>query len=399
MRLKSIISFLCVLSAPAALFALPVSSAPVEVVNGVSASYYDGSLWIGSGQGIVRVGRNGRTIHYTENEIGVSRVLSLASDESGNMWILGSGGAVRRYSFLDGFTPVEGLSEGVELLACNPGSGIVFASSKDTLYSWKTEENPPVPERVCSLPSPVREFSFAPDGAVWLTLENALLRLDKSGVSTIVPAQEESSNVSKSITFKIETNTRRIPWVWVFLALLLGLALAYPLSLLFKHTAAAEPKPVASAPSKPVVSSPRKPAPSVPAKPVTPGPTGSPATEPERLPEQVPEEARDVAPDAFVAEVERIIRDNIATPKFGVDEIAEITGVSRIHVNRKLKAAGAPSPSLMLKKARMETAAKLVAEGKVPMQDIALRCGFSSASYFATSFKEYFGVAPTDYKA
>ena len=314
-------------------------------------------------------------------------VVFLASDKSGNMWILGSDGVLRRYSFLDGFTSPEGLPSEVKTLAVNPESGLVFASVQDALFVWKSEDNPPVPSRVCSLPSPVVSFAFASDEAVWLTLENALYRLDKSGSLSLVSETPEDGDISKLIHFKIETSAGITPWVWVFVAFLLGLALAYPVSLLLKNLNSKKPeKTAASIPTKPVTPSPLAPVIQAPVKPVTPDPIGS-------LPV-----VSDSSSDTFVAEVERIIRDNIATQKFGVDEIAEITGVSRIHVNRKLKAAGAPSPSVMLKKARMEAAAKLVAEAKVPMQEIALRCGFSSASYFATSFRDYFGVPPTEYK-
>ena len=71
--------------------------------------------------------------------------------------------------------------------------------------------------------------------------------------------------------------------------------------------------------------------------------------------------------------------------------------MSRIHVNRKLKAEGSPSPSVLLKDARMSLAAKLLKEGKLSVKEVGEKCGFSRPSYFATSFKEYFGISPSSF--
>lgn len=70
-------------------------------------------------------------------------------------------------------------------------------------------------------------------------------------------------------------------------------------------------------------------------------------------------------------------------------------GITRVHLNRKLKEAGAPAPKMILKKARMEKALTMLREG-LPVSDVYAACGFSSASYFSSAFKEYFGYTPSD---
>jgi len=105
------------------------------------------------------------------------------------------------------------------------------------------------------------------------------------------------------------------------------------------------------------------------------------------------------ASSAFVDEVKAIIQENIADSGFGVEELASKVGISRIHLNRKLKAEGNTSPSVLLKEARMELAASLIKEGKLSIAEIAQQSGFSTPSYFATAFKDYYKISPSDFTA
>ncbi len=115
-------------------------------------------------------------------------------------------------------------------------------------------------------------------------------------------------------------------------------------------------------------------------------------------PAEKPEESRPRVSDGeFAAKVLEIIKANFTNPNFGVEDVAAALGMSRVHLNRKLKAENSPSPSDLIKKMRMDLAAGMLKEGSASISEIASRCGFSSASYFSSAFKEYFGVAPAAY--
>lgn len=131
---------------------------------------------------------------------------------------------------------------------------------------------------------------------------------------------------------------------------------------------------------------------------------------PEQMPEQKSEKKHIAVPetvasdpseiiesDAFSAKVSEIIASNYTNPDFSVEQIADILGITRVHLNRKLKMENAPSPKDMLKKARMDKAAELLRQG-IPVASIASECGFSSPSYFSSAFKEYFGVSPKSFE-
>lgn len=105
------------------------------------------------------------------------------------------------------------------------------------------------------------------------------------------------------------------------------------------------------------------------------------------------------APEAgtFYEKVYSIAKKNFTNPDFGVEDIAAALMMSRVHLNRKLKAENSPSPSDVIKSMRMDMAAGMLKEGELNISDIAAKCGFSSASYFSSAFKEYYGVAPAAY--
>ena len=97
----------------------------------------------------------------------------------------------------------------------------------------------------------------------------------------------------------------------------------------------------------------------------------------------------------FVARVEELVAANFTDPGCSVETLADAMGITRVHLNRKLKEAGAPAPKMILKKARMEKALTMLREG-LSVSDVYAACGFSSASYFSSAFKEYFGYTPSD---
>ena len=72
-------------------------------------------------------------------------------------------------------------------------------------------------------------------------------------------------------------------------------------------------------------------------------------------------------------------------------------GISRVHLNRKLKEFGLEPPSVLIRKCRMKQAARMLADNKVNVSEVAYRIGFSSHSYFSSSFREFFGLSPKEF--
>ena len=93
------------------------------------------------------------------------------------------------------------------------------------------------------------------------------------------------------------------------------------------------------------------------------------------------------------------IQAHLDDPEYGVNALCEDVGISRVHLNRKLKAFGKESPGVLIKTFRMKQAAYLLANNKVNVSEVAYRVGFSSHSYFSNAFREYFGMSPREFVA
>ncbi len=103
------------------------------------------------------------------------------------------------------------------------------------------------------------------------------------------------------------------------------------------------------------------------------------------------------ADDKLLHRIVESIQAHLDDPDYGVASLCEDVGISRVHLNRKLKAFGKDSPGVLIKTFRMKQAAYLLANNKVNVSEVAYRVGFSSHSYFSNAFREYFGMSPREF--
>ena len=92
-----------------------------------------------------------------------------------------------------------------------------------------------------------------------------------------------------------------------------------------------------------------------------------------------------------------IIHSNIGNPDFTVADLSREAGISRVHLNRKLKDALNISPGNLIKSIKMRHAAYLLINNDASIADISGSTGFSSPSYFTSSFRDYFGMTPKEF--
>ncbi len=87
-------------------------------------------------------------------------------------------------------------------------------------------------------------------------------------------------------------------------------------------------------------------------------------------------------------------------PALSAAQVAETLGISVSHMSRVMsRSLGFGFPEL-LQKTRLEHAcALLVSQPDDSIALLAQQCGFSSASYFTSSFKRKFGMTPSQYRA
>ena len=99
----------------------------------------------------------------------------------------------------------------------------------------------------------------------------------------------------------------------------------------------------------------------------------------------------------FLPKIVETIKAHISDPDFGVEELSREIGMSRVHMNRKMKEIINISPSSFIRSIRLKQAAYLLVNNKVNISEVAYRLGFSTHSYFSSSFKEYFGMSPKEF--
>ena len=99
----------------------------------------------------------------------------------------------------------------------------------------------------------------------------------------------------------------------------------------------------------------------------------------------------------FLPKVVETIKAHISDPDFGVEELSREIGMSRVHMNRKLKESINISPSSFIKSIKLKQGAYLLVNNKVNISEVAYRVGFSTHSYFSSSFKEYFCLSPKEF--
>ncbi|WP_372932915.1 hybrid sensor histidine kinase/response regulator transcription factor [Mariniphaga sediminis] len=92
-----------------------------------------------------------------------------------------------------------------------------------------------------------------------------------------------------------------------------------------------------------------------------------------------------------------IIEKYLSDPDFSVEIFAREIGMSRSNLHLKLKAITGESATDFIKKIRLGKAVKFLEENRFSISEISYMVGYSSPSYFTTSFKKFFGYLPTEH--
>lgn len=92
-----------------------------------------------------------------------------------------------------------------------------------------------------------------------------------------------------------------------------------------------------------------------------------------------------------------IVEKNLDNSEFSIQEFADGMGMSRSNLHMKLKAITGESALEFIRKIRFREACRMLREGQYSISEISYKVGFSTPSYFATSFKKHFGCLPSEY--
>ena len=100
---------------------------------------------------------------------------------------------------------------------------------------------------------------------------------------------------------------------------------------------------------------------------------------------------------ARIAVAANHIQDHYAQP-LRIPEIAQLTRLSIVQLERYFQKVFQLTPRQMLLKARLDAASVLLADGESSITDIAARCGYSDHSAFTRQFKMTMGATPSQFR-
>lgn len=89
-------------------------------------------------------------------------------------------------------------------------------------------------------------------------------------------------------------------------------------------------------------------------------------------------------------------RDLVCPPT--LEELAARVGISHVRLNRLFRQVHGLTVFQWLREQRLQRARQELATTAASITDIALACGFSSASHFAERFRNRFGLTPTQFR-
>lgn len=84
--------------------------------------------------------------------------------------------------------------------------------------------------------------------------------------------------------------------------------------------------------------------------------------------------------------------------QISLGEIADVAALSRFHFSRSFKAEMGMSIMRYITLCRINEAKRMLAQGDLSVVCVAMTCGFSSQSHFASTFKQVTGMSPSQFR-
>jgi signal transduction histidine kinase/DNA-binding response OmpR family regulator/ABC-type xylose transport system substrate-binding protein len=101
----------------------------------------------------------------------------------------------------------------------------------------------------------------------------------------------------------------------------------------------------------------------------------------------------------FLADLTAIIEANLTKTDLNVEDIARSLGISRMQLYRKVKAVLGTGVTDFIQSLRLTKAREMLLDDSLTIADVAYELGFSSPSYFSTSFKARYQISPSEFRA
>ena len=99
----------------------------------------------------------------------------------------------------------------------------------------------------------------------------------------------------------------------------------------------------------------------------------------------------------FLERLEAVVEENLSNSDFGVEDLGDAMGYSKMQLYRKLKSMRGLSANEFIREYRIKKAAVYLRETDMKIFEILYEVGISNHSYFTKCFKQYFEQSPREY--
>ena len=102
--------------------------------------------------------------------------------------------------------------------------------------------------------------------------------------------------------------------------------------------------------------------------------------------------------EKFINKLETVFTDHLHDPEFNAETFADKMHMSRMQLHRKLKTLLGVSATECIRNERLKGSVALLENEKLSISEVAYALGFNDVGYFSKSFKEIYGVPPSEFQ-
>ena len=100
----------------------------------------------------------------------------------------------------------------------------------------------------------------------------------------------------------------------------------------------------------------------------------------------------------FIDQLHAVLNSHVTDVNFSVQQWAQLMNLGRTQFYKRVKELTGESPVVLLHRARLDYAARLLRQSQSTVEDVMLQAGFRNATHFYNAFRRQFGMSPRDYR-
>lgn len=101
--------------------------------------------------------------------------------------------------------------------------------------------------------------------------------------------------------------------------------------------------------------------------------------------------------EAFIEKTTKVILDHISDTDFKMEHLLKEIGIGRSQFYRKIQSITGQNPSNFIRTIRLKYASDLLVKDIYTIKEVTHMAGFNSAAYFGKTFRELYGMTPSEY--